>query len=297
MIDVHAISRDRTIDGFGIGDTLLVCTVAEGLRVENPGREVRLNTIPRNQEWARLFWGEDVGLVEELPDNGRVGKTDLFPLDDRLTVMDHRAESRGITRHQYCADNIGVKEPRLLPVTIAEKDRAWARQALRSPIEKKSKILGIAPMSRGVQRHWPMPYWIEFIGSVSKMNFQPIILGERDRRLAPLANISFFGQSPGRVAALLERCDLYIGPDSGLAHLAGLMEIPAIVICSVTVGQVVFGWYRSVHTVQIPGPCTGCMARPTKGFRFACATGCSITYDYKPDHLIEEFTNQFSACL
>jgi hypothetical protein len=300
LVDVHTVRQEASSDGLslGIGDTLLVCAIAEGLRVENPGQDVRLCTIQRHQDWVKLFWQGKIGIEEDLHQNGGFGDTQLFPFNDRLFVMDHKAEGKGMNRHQYCADNIGVREPHLLPVTISDEDQAWASEALKSPIGKNTRILGIAPMSRSVQRHWPMPYWIDFIDQISKMNIHPIFFAEKgDKRVAPLAHLSFIGETPGRVAALLKHCDFYVGPDSALAHLAGLMEIPSIVMCSLTVGKVALGWYQSVHTIQIPGPCTGCMAQPAKGFRFACAAGCSITFDFKPDQLTEAFANQFSARL
>ena len=62
------------------------------------------------------------------------------------------------------------------------------------------------------------------------------------------------------------------------------MAVRGSATCSLgsLIGQVVFGWYKSVEIAQAPGACAGCYIYTDLGFRPACYADCELMWDFKP---------------
>ncbi|HVX12000.1 MAG TPA: glycosyltransferase family 9 protein [Pirellulales bacterium] len=94
-------------------------------------------------------------------------------------------------------------------------------------------------------KRWPTPHWRELIGRLI-VDFGPQIVligGPREQSLAadilesknwPNVNNWTGRLTIGETAALLEQADLFIGADSGPAHLAAAVGTPAVVLFSGT---------------------------------------------------------------
>jgi len=88
-------------------------------------------------------------------------------------------------------------------------------------------------------RRWPLERYADVVNCLTReYNIQPAILGSAAElglalKLAGLLRRTPIIVSGGRlreVCALLERCDLFVGNDSGCAHLAAAMDCKVIVI-------------------------------------------------------------------
>ncbi len=125
-----------------------------------------------------------------------------------------------------------------LEVRLTERDREFATRLLaRVPASTKVIALGIGANSAG--RRWPIGRYAEAVSRLARqVVVQPVIVcsaRERDRalKLAKLLNgeaIILAGVPLRKVCAVLERCDVFIGNDSGNAHLAAAMACKTIVI-------------------------------------------------------------------
>ena len=125
-----------------------------------------------------------------------------------------------------------------LEVRLTEHDREFAARLLANVAASTKMIaLGIGANSAG--RRWPLVRYAEAVSRLArKFQVQPIILcsaGERDQALtlAGVLNrkaIILAGAPLREACAVLERCDLFIGNDSGTAHLAAAMDCKTIVI-------------------------------------------------------------------
>ncbi len=125
-----------------------------------------------------------------------------------------------------------------LEVRLTERDRAFAADLLiNMPSVTKVIALGIGATSPG--RRWPVERYAECISRLAGLiRVRPVILcsaGEREQglRLKELLNsdcILVSGAPLREVCAVLERCDLFIGNDSGAAHLAAAMDCKTMVI-------------------------------------------------------------------
>lgn len=125
-----------------------------------------------------------------------------------------------------------------LEIWLTERDRRRAEKLLADvPDSAKLVAIGIGAASSG--RRWPLKRYAEAVNRLANgYDVQPAIvcswaeLGHA-LKLAGLmqpAPIIVSGARLREVCAVLERCDLFLGNDSGCAHLAAAMDCKVIVI-------------------------------------------------------------------
>jgi ADP-heptose:LPS heptosyltransferase len=132
----------------------------------------------------------------------------------------------------------GKVEDRRLEVRLTQRDREFALTLLTN-VPPSSAVIAIGIGSRTAGRQWPLKNYAESLTQLGKeRRVQPVIVCSREEseeacKLANLLHreaIIVSGASLRKVCAVLERCDLFIGNDSGSAHLAGAMNCKVIVI-------------------------------------------------------------------
>src|SRR5271166_3615724 len=132
----------------------------------------------------------------------------------------------------------GTVQDSSLEMRLTERDRAFASRLLANiPAATTLIALGIGARSTG--RRWPLDRYAESLTRLAKqVRVQPIILCSTDERgqalkLAKLLScetIILSGAQLREACAVLERCHLFVGNDSGCAHLAAAMGCKTIVI-------------------------------------------------------------------
>ena len=124
---------------------------------------------------------------------------------------------------------------------LSDSDRQYARDKI-SVFDSKDKLLAIsAGDPNKPYKTWTEEKYIELLNK-NKNNFTGLIcLGgsteaESTDRITSMVDMPFInttGNSLSETAALLEKSCLYIGPDSGLGHIASALKIPTISFFSV----------------------------------------------------------------
>ncbi|MBI5685616.1 MAG: glycosyltransferase family 9 protein [Verrucomicrobia bacterium] len=136
-------------------------------------------------------------------------------------------------------DSLGLRadppHPRLFPNAA---DRAFAEQFL-APItnhELPITVVAIHPGSGGEHKVWPTDRWAAVIRWLREQHRCDILLigGEADdaarRALAPFNLPAAWNLPLPQLAAVLERCALFAGHDSGITHLAAAVGIPTLAL-------------------------------------------------------------------
>src|SRR5271157_3329698 len=129
----------------------------------------------------------------------------------------------------------GTVQDRSLEVRLNERDREFAWRLLAN-VPASTNVIALGIGAHGASRRWPLERYAACVSRLDRV--QPVILcsaGEREQamRLAKLLNcetIIASGAPLREACAVLERCDLFIGNDSGSAHLAAAMDCKTIVI-------------------------------------------------------------------
>lgn len=132
----------------------------------------------------------------------------------------------------------GTVQDSSLEVRISERDRAFARRLL-ARVTASTRVIALGIGARSAGRRWPLERYAECIWRLARqVQVQPVILCSAEER--PEAQ-QLAGSLPGggmlvsgvplrEACAVLEHCDLFLGNDSGTAHLAAAMNCKTIVI-------------------------------------------------------------------
>ncbi len=132
----------------------------------------------------------------------------------------------------------GRVEDSRLEISLTHRDREFASQLLAN-VPASSTVVAVGIGGRSPGRRWPLENYAECLARLGReRRVQPIIICSHDEKeeACKLANllsceaIIVSGAPLRKVCAVLERCDLFIGNDSGSAHLAGAMNCKIIVI-------------------------------------------------------------------
>ncbi|MFA5191889.1 MAG: glycosyltransferase family 9 protein [Verrucomicrobiia bacterium] len=125
--------------------------------------------------------------------------------------------------------------PRIFPNAA---DRAFAEQflTLHSSLSTLHSLVAIHPGSGGEHKVWPADRWAAVIRALREQAGCNILLigGEADdtaRRALASFNLPAAWNLPlPQLAAILERCGLFAGHDSGITHLAAAVGVPTLAL-------------------------------------------------------------------
>jgi heptosyltransferase-2 len=132
----------------------------------------------------------------------------------------------------------GNVENRRLQICLTENDRTFARDLLLHHDRRRVLVaIGIGGRAKG--RKWPLRNYAECIARLDGHRLvQPVIVcsGDEDTEASELSMMLevppyiLSGVPLRTVCAVLERCDLFVGNDTGTAHLAAAMDCPTVVV-------------------------------------------------------------------
>jgi len=125
------------------------------------------------------------------------------------------------------------------PLRFGEEEIRSARMTLQPAISEKRTLVAIHPGSGGEKKCWPPENFEAVARNLAEEGHASLlILGPADERL--VGHMTTLGTELGcpvvnspplrKLAALLMKCDGYVGNDSGVTHLAAATGIPTIAI-------------------------------------------------------------------
>ncbi len=158
-------------------------------------------------------------------------------------------------------DSLGLRaepHPRIFPNAA---DRAFAERFFTAhcPPSTAHSLVALHPGSGGEHKVWPADRWAAVIRWLREQHGRDILLigGEADdaaRRALASFNPPFAWNLPlPQLAAVLERCALFAGHDSGITHLAAAIGIPTLALFGPTSPEIWSPLGPSVHVVITGG--------------------------------------------
>ena len=146
---------------------------------------------------------------------------------------------REVDRNLAIVEALGGKvRSSSLEIRLTDNDRRFADELLTHH-EPRRALVAIGIGGRAAGRRWPLERYAETIARLNRdLLVQPLILcsEEEDSMASDLSVVLkvppyiLSGVPLRTVCAVLEKCDLFIGNDTGTAHLAAAMDCPAVVI-------------------------------------------------------------------
>lgn len=164
-----------------------------------------------------------------------------------------------------------------LPTTQPQGPQFWSEASLPSDVAQILKELPrpwviAAPSAAWEMKRWPIEHWRELI---QKLGMSCILLGGPEDRFiseiaaaAPERTINLAGRlSLTESATLVKHADLVISGDTGLLHVADLMERPTLAL----IGPTAFGYPSRSNSVVLEIPVSTLPCKPcSKDGRGVC---------------------------
>jgi ADP-heptose:LPS heptosyltransferase len=193
-------------------------------------------------------------------------------------------------------------------ITPSPADRTFAQDFLGKllPQGKRSPVLvALHPGSGSLRKCWAIDSFAHIARWVSEVFGATVLLisGPADRQvtksLVPLitdCNPVLIEQfSLTHVAAILERCTLYLGNDSGITHMAAAIGIPTIALFGPTDSRVWAPRNKNVAVLQSSFPCAPCSSQQMSDCAHpACMRGIGLAS--VKEVIYEFFRGVFLSC-
>ncbi|QDH17635.1 glycosyltransferase family 9 protein [Swingsia samuiensis] len=149
----------------------------------------------------------------------------------RIIVRGGRRKGRKIEQLARALKYDTVPMPR---VWISQRQKEYAARIL-----PEGKWLALGPTANWDGKIWPANRFVGLAQALQEKGYRTVVIygpGDRERRIAravlqdlPPDAIDLGGDHTiGEVAALLQKCQLFVGNDSGLMHLAAAAGVPTL---------------------------------------------------------------------
>lgn len=265
-----------TVSSKGIGDA--VCGLYAACGAANAGNNVEY--VTRHAAWLQRAHNPRLTVIE-----GGGDGLDLY-------AGYHAHLAAGTDRKQAYCDNIG---PGLKPWWPFMVDRTIRNLRHRTTAARGYVVL--SPFSAWADRQWIPPHWRQLTGLLFAAGFESVIIDGRTSagRIAEIFQPLprewrkwYWGQTPDAVCDLMLGAAGYIGLDSGMTHVAGLLGVPAVAIMAQLPANLVFS-HTKVAGVPSRTSCSGCRWQPERGYQQWCHNGCSALWAISPDDVLATF--------
>ncbi|HQU93345.1 MAG TPA: lipopolysaccharide heptosyltransferase II [Pyrinomonadaceae bacterium] len=198
-----------------------------------------------------------------------------FLLTEKLEVPSWKNELHESKYYLNLVDNLGTEtgtpdEPRL---QVSDERRAEARNDLAtSGVHEGRKVIGIgAGSTNSLAKRWPSANFARLADLLSSVEDADVVfLGNENEaditrsvlEAAQEKHIDLTGKTDlGTATAILSELDLFISNDMGLAHIAGAVGTPTIVIFGPTNENTTRPLGPRVEIIREPVECSPCMLR------------------------------------
>ncbi len=193
-----------------------------------------------------------------------------------------------LTEMGFVVDNLDIE------LWISDDDVSVADALLGDVADGDTQLIAVSPGAGAKKRCWPISRFVELIRWICTSFYAKVILigGPEDRDLGDYVSdalgnrvINIIGKTTLRqTVALLKRCSLFVGSDSGPMHMAAACNVPVVEIsCHPKNGYswssnspTRFGPWRVPHIVVQPdAPVSPCYGECRAGYPH-CILGVSI---------------------
>jgi len=165
----------------------------------------------------------------------------------------------------YLSSTINKEQSPLDPIIWITPEAEKKAQDVLSKIYNKQKIIAFAPVTNWKRKEWPIHNFIDLarmlINKNSPMNNAKILLlggpGERERVkeiVFALGKENILNLTAEldilSVAAILKKCNIFIGNDSGLMHLSAAVGIPTIGLFGPSKDELYAPWGKNAKVIR-----------------------------------------------
>jgi ADP-heptose:LPS heptosyltransferase len=305
-IEVVTAAADDTNENSGIGDGLVAIPVLHGLQKKNPNDKIILKVRPHQMSLCRLFWPNC-----EIEQKLAPGQTHVSKADMRLrtsstgfwSTEDALARTYGLSRMGLIAARFDAPPCFEFEPDISKQNAALFEKEFDNYFVTKEKapVIVMSVGANQLVRQWPAESFLWLAQEFMLRGFRVLLVGDSMQRygvkLFKMRLLNFPWLPSEKLISIIRKADLFVGNDSGLTHLAGLLKTKTIALCGLSVGSIIFGGYESVRAVQASRACSGCLGMPAHGYLPACTVACRALLELAVDTVLKEALNHLGQAV
>lgn len=204
------------------------------------------------------------------------------------TSLPEGRELHAVDRNLKVAEALGAPSgiPKFI-MGLRDEEKSWAASLLaQKGLRAGADLIGLQIGASFLQKCWPLPKWLGLMEGLSRFpEVRLLLFGDQtDReRLRPYLSalpptvINTVGDlSLRQLMALIDRCRLFVGADTGPLHLAVGLGLPVIALYGADAPQWT-GPYGPRHRVHYKAlACSPCYKRPTCQGRYDCLEAIGV---------------------
>lgn len=253
------------VSAVGIGDA--VCGMYAACGIADQGFSVTLHT--RHGDWLSAVSHPNVTICPE---------TD-FSADANLDYQGQlRSGESGISRPNWYIQSL--RRYYEIPDCVAKRPEGITK------LSKTGKLAVLVPTSVWSVRSWSADRWTDLSNLLTDSGYVVVTIGSgRDREsLEKIPSSQLYWNRPAaEVLELIGRATVLYGNDSGMAHIAGLLGTPTVVVLGPTTKDFVFDCSESVVGIGSDMSCSGCYWQRDKGWDERCVKICESLQSIQPE--------------
>jgi ADP-heptose:LPS heptosyltransferase len=248
----------------GIGDVIMTTPLVKALKEKYRNCEMTYATQPG--VLSQLLEGNPY--IDKVIDFQKAAPNHYHLFADVTTtgLSYEKATNPPKNRIDMFAEYVGVRLTDYKPIyVVSEKEQKWSSQVLEKWFSDRDQcrliFLDIASVDQ--RRTWPVEHSVRLVGEINALrkdvrfvvnDFNGKLGREWDQEHCQ--DISKYGVRAK--AALLDRCDLFIGPDSGFLHIAGALEKRIVAVFGSTPAAARINHYQNAIAVEAGLACQPC---------------------------------------
>jgi ADP-heptose:LPS heptosyltransferase len=229
-VDLLAKSEYRDLVPPAVATRSLECYEITRLFVPGAGKDERLKRFFGSYEsiysWMGSGHPDFIRRLQRLS-AGRLKIFPFLPAESPTHATDHYLSCLGENHMRHVFPTVRLKSDAL----------HWGRRFWLQHGLEKGKVLALAPGSGAREKNWPAEFYKVVIEWWEKRFGGKIIvvLGPVEEQKGETGNdwghtLVAQGLDLAKVAALLSRCDLYLGNDSGVTHIAAALGVESVAL-------------------------------------------------------------------
>jgi len=225
----------------GIGDLLMLTPTIRAIKEQNPDTLLIVSTTGDYSSGVLLdilthnpYIDKIVGVQDLI--NYNFLKVYNFGTSEEVVIESDPAHPTG-NRIDIFAEmaEVELKDKQTIYV-VTDEEKKWAKEWIHKNIYKsgyhgseEKKLVGIHVHTMSTKRNWPeeklMLLAFQIVNTWSDTSVLLFCEGSTTGIFKDYPNIyTIFGLPISQVAALMDECEIFVAPDSGLLHLAGALK-------------------------------------------------------------------------
>jgi len=280
----------------GIGDVLMTTPLTKAIKILIPGCYLVYATDLKYSQGALGDVITHNPYVDQLIPFHLVKDNEYDYVVD-VTATGLSQEKSGTippNRIDMFADEVGIdisSDP--LPIYMINTDeRKWAEDFFKELIPKSNKdtkFIAIQARSNDARRTWPLDYVSELVKLLSKEPNTQVLLFDWGNTVSRWGELKtdnvhlLMDKRLTETAAIIDRCDVIVCPDSAMLHLAGALQKKIVTIFGPIPPESRINYYANATAITKDMPCKNCV---TGDSLVSTTTGYKQIQDITKDDMV-----------